>query len=144
MIKKIQFISSLSIGSINRFVLILLLIFPSICFSLSLSDTTNRKKTNEFTGTASFYSNKFQGKKTANGEVFSQKMLTAACNKLPLGTKVKVINLKNNNEVILKINDRLHARNSRLIDVTMAAARKLGFEKSGITRVKVIVLKKDE
>ena len=142
--KKNKIISCHSVGTLNRFVFLLLLIFPSICFSLTLSDTTVHKKVNEFTGTASFYSNKFQGKKTANGEIFDQKMMTAACNKLPLGTMVKVINLKNNLEVILKINDRLHIRNKRLIDVSMAAARKLGFHNSGITRVKVIVLKNDE
>ena len=93
--KKNKIISCHSVGTLNRFVFLLLLIFPSICFSLSLRDTTNHKKTNEFIGTASFYSNKFQGKKTANGELFDQKMMTAACNKLPLGTMVKVINLKN-------------------------------------------------
>jgi rare lipoprotein A len=93
-------------------------------------------------GIASYYSNKFNGRKTANGEIFSQQKLTAAHNSLPLGTYVKVTNLRNKKTVVVKINDRLHARNKRLIDLTRAAAQKLGFIKSGLTRVKVEVLGK--
>jgi rare lipoprotein A len=66
--------------------------------------------------------------------------MTAACNKLPLGTKVKVVNLQNNESVELLINDRLHHKNRRLIDVSLAAAKKLGFYQKGTTKVKVIVL----
>lgn len=93
-------------------------------------------------GIASFYANKFQGKKTSNGEIFSQKKLTAAHNTLPLGTYVRVTNLRNKRTVVVKINDRLHHRNKRLIDLSRAAAERLGFIKSGTTRVKVEVLGK--
>lgn len=93
-------------------------------------------------GIASFYSNKFNGRKTASGEIFSQQKFTAAHNSLPLGTYVRVTNLRNKRTVIVKINDRLHARNKRLIDLTRAAAQKLGFIKSGLTRVKIEVLGK--
>jgi rare lipoprotein A len=93
-------------------------------------------------GIASFYSNKFNGRKTANGEIFSQQKLTAAHNSLPLGTYVRVTNLRNKKSVVVKINDRLHARNKRLIDLTKLAAQKLGFVKSGLTRVKIEVLGK--
>ena len=93
-------------------------------------------------GTASFYSNKFNGRKTANGEIFSQKKLTGAHNSLPLGTYVRVTNLRNKRSVVVKINDRLHARNRRLIDLTKAAALQLGFVKSGLTRVKLEILGK--
>ncbi len=93
-------------------------------------------------GTASFYANKFIGRKTANGEIFSQQKLTAAHNSLPLGTYVRVTNLRNGKTVVVKINDRLHHRNKRLIDLTFLAAQKLGFIKSGLTRVKLEVLGK--
>lgn len=93
-------------------------------------------------GIASFYSNKFNGRKTASGEIFSQQKLTAAHNSLPLGTYVRVTNLRNKRTVIVKINDRLHARNKRLIDLTKLAAQQLGFIKSGIVRVKLEVLGK--
>ena len=93
-------------------------------------------------GIASYYSNKFNGRKTSNGEIFSQQKMTAAHNSLPLGTYVRVTNLRNGRTVVVKINDRLHHRNKRLIDLTRAAAGKLGFLKSGLTRVKLEVLGK--
>ena len=105
------------------------------------SDTSINKKSLVLSGKASFYANKFNGKKTASGEVFSQQKMTAACNKLPLGTWVKVINLKNNKEVIVKINDRLHARNRRLIDLTLIAAKRLDYVKNGTANVKIIKVK---
>ena len=108
--------------------------------SATVKKTTGKVKVQY--GIASFYSNKFNGRKTANGEIFSQQKLTAAHNSLPLGTYVRVTNLRNKRTVIVKINDRLHARNKRLIDLTRAAAQKLGFIKSGLTRVKIEVLGK--
>ncbi|TWI83877.1 rare lipoprotein A [Lacibacter cauensis] len=93
-------------------------------------------------GLASFYSNKFNGRKTSSGEIFSQQKLTAAHNTLALGTYVRVTNLRNGKTVVVKINDRLHHRNKRVIDLSRAAATKLGFIKSGLTRVKIEVLGK--
>jgi rare lipoprotein A len=93
-------------------------------------------------GQASFYSNKFNGKKTASGEIFSQNKLTCACNVLPLGTWVRVTNIKNGRSVILKTNDRLHPRMKRIVDLTRMAANKLGYVATGLTRVKVEVLGK--
>jgi rare lipoprotein A len=103
--------------------------------------TTKGSKT--LFGTASFYANKFEGRKTANGEIFSHKKLTAACNVLPLGTWVRVTNLRNNKSVIVKTNDRLHPKMKRIVDLTKLAAQKLDFVKSGLTRVKVEVLGKN-
>jgi rare lipoprotein A len=93
-------------------------------------------------GQASFYSNKFHGRKTANGEIFDQNKLTCACNVLPLGTWIKVTNLRNSRTVVVKTNDRLHPRMKRIIDLTRAAATKLGFVSAGLTRVKIEVLGK--
>lgn len=88
-------------------------------------------------GTASYYADKFNGRKTASGEVFTNNGMTAAHNTLPLGTYVKVTNLRNGRSVIVRITDRLHYRNARLIDLTKTAARQLGFLARGLTRVKV-------
>lgn len=95
-------------------------------------------------GTASFYSNSFHGKRTANGEIFSQQKFTAACNVLPLGTWIKVTNLRNGKSVIVKTNDRLHSRMTRVVDLSKAAADKLNYTKSGLTKVKVEVLGKNK
>lgn len=94
-------------------------------------------------GYASFYSDKFIGKKTANGEKFSQDLLTCAHNTLPFGTKILVTNLANQQHVVVRVNDRLHHRNPRLVDLTRAGAKKLGFNKSGIIKVKVEVVRED-
>ena len=113
--------------------------------SLIAGDTAVTKaKPKILYGTASFYSNKFHGKQTANGEIFSQQKLTAACNVLPLGTWVKVTNLRNGKTVTVKINDRLHPKMTRVVDLSRAAADKLNYIKAGLTRVKVEVLGKDK
>ena len=88
-------------------------------------------------GTASYYADKFEGRKTASGEIFNNDSMTAAHNTLPLGTLVKVTNLSNGRSVIVKITDRLHATNSRIIDLTQTAARELGFLTRGLARVRV-------
>ena len=93
-------------------------------------------------GLASYYAQKFNGRQTANGNTYNSLKYTAACNVLPLGTWVKVTNLKNDKSVIVYINDRLHPKNNRLIDLTKTAAQKLNYINSGLTRVKVEVLGK--
>ncbi len=93
-------------------------------------------------GTASYYSNSFNGKKTANGEIYSHKKMTAACNVLPLGTWIRVTNLRNGKSVVVKTNDRLHTRMKRVVDLSREAADKLGYVKSGLTRVRVEVIGK--
>jgi rare lipoprotein A len=95
-------------------------------------------------GTASFYADKFEGRRTANGEVFSQQKMTAAHNTLPLGTWIRVTNLSNKKSVVVRVTDRLHHRNPRLVDLSKSAAKKLGYTGQGLTRVKVEVLGKKE
>lgn len=89
------------------------------------------------TGRASFYANKFDGRRTANGEIFSNKKMTAAHLKLPFGTMVKVTNPKNNKSVVVRINDRGPYVKSRLIDLSRAAADSLDIIHSGWAMVKV-------
>lgn len=93
-------------------------------------------------GTASFYANKFQGRKTANGETYNHSKFTAACNLVPLGTWIRVTNLSNKKSVLLKVNDRLHPKNKRVVDLSLTAARELNYTNAGLTKVKVEVLGK--
>ena len=92
-------------------------------------------------GTANFYSDKFEGKKTASGEVYDKSKLTAAHKKLPYGTKVKVTNVDNGKSVVVTVNDRMAASNTAVIDVTRKAAEELGFVDKGKTKVKLEVQK---
>jgi rare lipoprotein A len=93
-------------------------------------------------GMASFYHNKFQGRKTSSGEKFDQDKMTAAHNGLPLNTWIRVTNIRNGRTVIVKVNDRLHHRNERLVDLSRKAASRLGYIGRGLARVKVEVLGK--
>jgi rare lipoprotein A len=93
-------------------------------------------------GTASFYHDKFNGRSTANGERFDQAKLTAAHNSLPLGTWIEVTNLKNEKSVIVKVNDRMHRDNPRLVDLSSAAATELGIKGDSLIKVKVKILGK--
>ncbi|MEO7960306.1 MAG: septal ring lytic transglycosylase RlpA family protein [Ginsengibacter sp.] len=92
-------------------------------------------------GTASYYATKFNNHRTANGEIYKSKKYSAACNILPLNTWVRVTNISNNRSVVLKINDRLHPKNKRLIDLSWIAAKKLGYLSRGLVRVRVEVLR---
>lgn len=93
------------------------------------------------TGVASYYASKFRGRLTASGEKYDPEKFTAAHNSLPFGTRIKVTNQRNGRSVIVRVNDRLHFRNKRLVDLSRSAAAKLGYVGRGITRVKVRVLK---
>lgn len=105
-------------------------------------DTTITPNQNVYYGTASYYADKFNGRKTANGETYDGTKFTAACNALPLGTWIRVTNSRNKKSVIVKVNDRLHPRMNRIVDLSRAAAEKLGYIRRGLTQVKVEVLGK--
>jgi len=89
------------------------------------------------TGLASWYGSQFHGRRTANGDVFNMNDLTAAHTTLPMPSYVRVTNLENGRWLTLKINDRGPFVGNRLIDVSRRAAQLLGFEKKGVTRVRV-------
>ncbi len=91
-------------------------------------------------GLASFYHDKFNGRRTASGEIFSQSKFTCACNMLPFGTWIKVTNVKNGKSVVVKVTDRLHPKMRRIADLSKVAARKIGATASGLVRVKVEVI----
>jgi rare lipoprotein A len=92
-------------------------------------------------GIANYYSDRFQGRKTASGAVYDRNKLTAAHKTFPFGTKVRVTNLANGKSVVVTINDRMRRKNPVVIDVTRRAAQELGFVKAGKTRVKLEVEK---
>lgn len=92
-------------------------------------------------GIASWYGEDFDGNPTASGEVYDMNGLTAANPRLPLGTKVKVTNLRNKRSMVLRINDRGPYIQGRLIDVSKAAAYRMGFMASGLALVEIQVLR---
>ncbi len=128
--------------------ILLLLFFTGFFFQYSIAQkkikhkqTTSTKKSVIKYGTASYYAKKFDKRKTASGELYRPNKYTAACNVLPLRTWIKVVNLRNKKSVIVKINDRLHPRNKRLVDLSWIAAKELGYISRGLTKVKIEVLK---
>jgi rare lipoprotein A len=94
-------------------------------------------KTYVASGTASWYGTKFHGQNTANGEVYDLYGMSAAHKTLPLPSYVRVTNLDNNKTVILRVNDRGPFYSDRIIDLSYAAAKKLGYAETGTARVKV-------
>jgi rare lipoprotein A len=92
-------------------------------------------------GIANFYSDKFQGRKTASGAVYDKNKLTASHKTLPYGTKARVTNLENGKSVVVTVNDRMKPGSPAVIDVTRRAAQDLGFAKAGKAKVKVEVEK---
>jgi rare lipoprotein A len=105
----------------------------------SASSVRPEKKARVFTqtGKASFYANMFQGRTTANGEIFDQNKMTAAHRTLAFGTKVRVTNLTNKKSVVVTINDRGPFVRGRIIDLSRRAAKELGFIHAGVAKVRI-------
>jgi rare lipoprotein A len=99
------------------------------------SVSANASKGDQMQGLAAYYSNRFNGRLTANGQRFSNDEMTAAHNSLPFGTRVKITNVKNKSSVIVRINDRGPATPGRVFDLTRAAASKLGYLRKGVAKV---------
>lgn len=95
------------------------------------------------TGVASFYHPKFVGRRTANGEVFSNDKFTAASNFFKLGSYVKVTNTRNGKYIYVKINDRM-GHPTRVIDLTQKAARALDFIDRGVVKVEIVEVPRQE
>ena len=108
---------------------------------LNLEETySNYKSLETNIVVASYYSDEFNGKKTANGEVYNMYELTAAHIDYPFNTIVRVTNMSNEESVIVRINDRKPDTNGRAIDLSLKAAHELRMISSGIANVKVEVL----
>jgi len=91
-------------------------------------------------GKASWYGSEFHGRRTANGEVFDMNRKTAAHKTLPLGTYVRILNLSNKKELVVRINDRGPFVKGRIIDLSRAAAREIGLIGPGVAEVKIVAL----
>ena len=118
-------------------ILFLLVILVTACHRKSIPAGSNEAVSGTETGMASFYSESYNGKKTANGEIYNSSDMTAAHKKLPFGTKVKVTNLSNGKTVKVRINDRGPFISGRIIDLTRAAAKKIDMINQGVTTVKI-------
>lgn len=92
-------------------------------------------------GMASYYGRKFQGRRTASGERYDMRAMTAAHPFLKFGTRVEVTNLKNGRKVRVRINDRGPFIKGRIIDLSYAAARKIGLVSAGVAKVRVKLAK---
>jgi rare lipoprotein A len=95
-------------------------------------------------GTASWYGSDFNGKATASGEPYNMYDLTAAHLRLPLGTRVKVTNLRNGKAVVVRINDRGPVVPDRIIDLSYSAAKVIGVKAYGIQKVRLDVVSKPQ
>jgi len=115
---------------------------PAIAVTRAISTPAATASTSKksMKGKASYYADKFNGRRTASGQFFHQGQLTAAHRYLPLGTKVRVTNLRNKQFVDVKINDRGPWCKGRIIDLSKAAARKLGMLHSGGAMVQLEVI----
>jgi len=91
-------------------------------------------------GQASFYGPGFQGKKTASGETFNQNAMTCAHKKLPFNTRLKVTNLDNGQTVVVRVNDRGPFAKNRILDLSAAAGKKIGLEKTGHAKVRLEII----
>ena len=109
------------------------LVFTILCFSSTLAIAAEE-------GIASYYSDVFQGKKTASGEPYDKNKLTAAHKTLAFGTKVKITDLKNNKSVIVTITDRGPHSKKRMVDLSYAAAEEIGLVKAGLSKVRLEVI----
>jgi rare lipoprotein A len=93
------------------------------------------------TGPASYYADKFEGRPTASGERFLQAECTAAHLHLPFGSVLRVTNLSNGREVLVRVNDRGPFKGGRIIDLSKGAAEELGMTSVGVVEVRIELLR---
>lgn len=119
--------------SLTAGILAILMLLPFAAFArVTPGDTLS--------GKASYYNDSLHGRKTASGEIYDKTAMTAAHKRLPLGTRVRVTNIKTGKSIKVKINDRGPFIKGRIIDLSRRAAKKLGIIKKGVAKVKVEIL----
>jgi rare lipoprotein A len=91
-------------------------------------------------GVASYYADEFDGRATANGEIYDMNSLTAAHQTLPFNTRVRVTNLTNGKSVVVRVNDRGPFKDDRIIDLSLGAAKKIGLIANGTAPVRLEIL----
>ena len=118
----------------SKLTLLAFLFFATSAMTVSAQDT-------EY-GKASYYSDSFQGSTTANGNIYDKNKMTGAHKTLPFGTKVRVTRLDNKKSVVVVINDRGPFIKGRIVEVSSAAAKKIGLLVDGVTEVTLDILEK--
>ncbi|MCB0856439.1 MAG: septal ring lytic transglycosylase RlpA family protein, partial [Bacteroidetes bacterium] len=115
-------------------------ISPRVIMSLFLVMFSVSETWGQMIGNASFYADKFHGRRTANGETYNKLGFTAAHRTLPFGTRVRVIRVDNGRSVVVRINDRGPQSHDRIIDISRAAAEQINMVPEGIVRVELEIL----
>lgn len=115
-----------------------------LVINLNIFEISQAQHSYSDTGMASYYGIRFHGKKTASGEKYDMNELTAAHKTLPFNSVVRVINLSNQKSVTVRINDRGPHIKNRIIDLSKAAAQKIGLIQAGVARVSIEVLPPEE
>jgi rare lipoprotein A (peptidoglycan hydrolase) len=123
-----------------RWVLLMFLIAPAMEAPMVANLNQPIKPIKTWVGNASWYGPGFDGRKTANGEVFSTEAMTAAHPHLPFGSLVRVVNTRNGNSEVVRINDRGPYQEGREIDVSYRVARSIGLLHSGVSQVRLELL----
>lgn len=114
----------------------LIIVFIAILSVFSFKENTK-------TSTASYYHDKFNGKRTASGEIFDNDGLTAANKTLPFGTKVRITNMKTGRSVIVRVNDRGPFNKNRAFDLSKAAFREIADMNTGIIPIEYEIIEED-
>ncbi|HPZ25427.1 MAG TPA: septal ring lytic transglycosylase RlpA family protein [Kaistella sp.] len=123
----------------KRAILVIIMMISTLGLFSFKNNATDAKKTSF----ASYYHDKFNGRKTASGEIFSNLKLTAAHRTLPFGTEVKVTNLRTGKSVVVEINDRGPFHSSRALDLSKAAFNSIGNHKNGTMPVEYEIVDND-
>jgi rare lipoprotein A len=129
------------------FTLLISILFTQLSFAQSAEENIVGRDISDDSvakGVASYYHDKFVGRPTSTGEMFSNEKFTAASNTLSLNTYVKVTNLANGKYLYVRINDRMAKNNKRLIDMASICAKKLDYHNKGLAKVKVEIVPEEE
>lgn len=112
-----------------------------LAMPVGATDTSDQGEAKQVgSGMASYYGNEFAGKRTASGEKFDPNGLTAAHRTLAFGSKLRVTNLSNGKDVIVRVNDRGPWGRGRVIDISLGAAKQIGMHRSGTAKVSIHLL----
>jgi rare lipoprotein A len=124
---------------LHKYFFVFLILLAAACHRKTIPDNalTGSGRIHTEYGYASYYGDKFEGRRTASGEAFHQSLLTAAHKQLPFGTKVRVTNLSNHKSVIVRVNDRGPFVRGRIIDLSKSAAKNIGMINAGVVKVKI-------
>ncbi len=123
------------IWAATRWLLLMFLIAPGLEAPLVAHSSEPVKPLKVWMGLASWYGPRFEGRKTANGEIYDSEALTAAHPSLPFGSLVRIVDPRTGRHQLVRINDRGPYQNGREMDLSLASARKLGIDQRGVAWV---------